>query len=116
MPHLTSMRSHTRIFILTALLGICHLTPAFAQQQAPERVAQLESKVIQLDRDIKNASNTGLVLFLFGAFCALWAQNTGRSAWLWFFLGFFFSFVTVLFLLTKNSNNNFQRKQFGRAR
>jgi hypothetical protein len=50
------------------------------------------------------------VLFLFGAFCALWAQNTGRNAWLWFFLGLLFSVVTIFFLLTKNANDIQQRK------
>ncbi|MDQ3621131.1 MAG: hypothetical protein M3463_01375 [Verrucomicrobiota bacterium] len=56
-----------------------------------------------------------LVLILFGAFCALWAQNTGRNAWLWFFLGVFFSFITVIVVLGKNSNDNFERRRFGRT-
>ncbi len=42
---------------------------------------------------------------LFGAFCALWAQNTGRRPLLWFFLGVFFSVITVLVLLYKNSQD-----------
>jgi hypothetical protein len=50
-------------------------------------------------------SDDGVALFLFGAFCALWAQSTGRNAWLWFFLGLFFSVITVLVLLAKNSND-----------
>jgi hypothetical protein len=44
----------------------------------------------------------GLVVFLFGIFCAYWAQTTNRSAWLWFFLGFFLAPVTGLVLLFKN--------------
>jgi hypothetical protein len=48
-------------------------------------------------------ASVGLVFFLFGIFCAHWAQNTGRSAWLWFFLGLFFAPFTGLFLLAKNS-------------
>lgn len=58
------------------------------------------------------------VLFLFGAFCALWAQNTGRNPWLWFFLGLLFSVVTIFFLLTKNANDLEARKireRVGRA-
>ena len=50
-----------------------------------------------------------LVIFLFGAFCALWAQNTGRSAWLWFFLGIIFSVLTVIFLLSKNASDRDSR-------
>ena len=53
----------------------------------------------------KQAGDQALVLFLFGAFCALWAQNTGRSGWLWFFLGVFFSIIAVLVLLGKNAGD-----------
>jgi hypothetical protein len=44
----------------------------------------------------------GLVVFLFGIFCAYWAQTTSRNAWLWFFLGFFLAPITGLVLLFKN--------------
>jgi hypothetical protein len=46
---------------------------------------------------------TGALVLLFGAFCALWAQNTGRNAWLWFFLGVMFHVVAVAVLLVKNA-------------
>lgn len=49
-------------------------------------------------------SATGALVLLFGAFCALWAQNTGRNAWLWFFLGMIFHVIAVAMLLYKNSN------------
>ncbi|MCH7796902.1 MAG: hypothetical protein IID28_00465 [Planctomycetes bacterium] len=58
-----------------------------------------------MESAIENLASAGLVIFLFGAFCALWAQNTGRNAWLWFFIGVFFNFVTVLVLLSKNSSS-----------
>ena len=48
-------------------------------------------------------------MFMFGAFCALWAQNSGRNAWLWFFLGAFFNLITVLVLLAKNSGDRNER-------
>ena len=73
---------------------------AFAEAEQPEvnpvaqletRVSNLENRISGLDSDlkrtVKDAGPGGFVIFLFGAFCALWAQNTGRSAWLWFFLG-----------------------------
>ncbi|HET9767643.1 MAG TPA: hypothetical protein VFS60_12390 [Thermoanaerobaculia bacterium] len=50
------------------------------------------------------AGGCGLSL-LFGAFCALWAQNTRRSPILWFLLGAIFSVITVLVLLYKNSHD-----------
>jgi hypothetical protein len=46
-----------------------------------------------------------VLCFLFGAFCALWAQNTGRSAWSWFLLGALFHIITVAVLLAKNSRD-----------
>ncbi len=114
-PLLVSMMSFLRILFLTTLLGNCFLAPAFSQQEGLGRVPPLESEVSHLDHDVKKAGDAGFVFFLFGAFCALWAQNSGRSAWLWFFLGLFFSVFTVLFLLTKNSNDNFEKRRFGRS-
>ena len=49
-----------------------------------------------------NYASVALVHFLFGIFCAYWAQTTGRNPWLWFFLGFFFAPITGLVLLSKN--------------
>ena len=74
-------------------------------QSEQERISQLEHQVSSLTNDIKDASSAGFTLFLFGAFCALWAQNSGRSAWLWFFLGVFFHIITVIVLLVKNSSD-----------
>lgn len=45
----------------------------------------------------------GLVLFLFGIFCAYWAISSGRNAWLWFFLGLVFAPITGIVLLIKHS-------------
>ena len=89
---------------LIIILAIGYLSPAVAQVPA-YRVDQLESRVSSLEQKILNLGDHGLVLFLFGGFCALWAQNTDRSAWLWFFLGLFFSVITVLVLLSKNSGD-----------
>jgi hypothetical protein len=50
-------------------------------------------------------ATTGFVTFLFGVFCAYWAQMTKRNAWLWFFLGLFFAPVTGLVLLYKNNQD-----------
>jgi len=50
-------------------------------------------------------ASTGLVFFLFGIFCAYWAQSTGRNPWLWFFMGWFFAPFTGLVLLVKNAED-----------
>lgn len=74
-------------------------------QQLDGRVDQLETQVNRLRNDVRDNVSTGGVAVLFGAFCALWAQNTGRNPWLWFFLGLIFSVIAVLVLLYKNSND-----------
>jgi hypothetical protein len=51
-------------------------------------------------------ASEGMVFYLFGLFCAYWAQSTRRNAWLWFCLGLFFAPITGLFLLYKNSQNH----------
>ena len=45
------------------------------------------------------------VAFLFGSFCALWAQNTKRNPWFWFFAGLIFTVIATLVLLYKNSED-----------
>jgi hypothetical protein len=47
-------------------------------------------------------ASVALVFYLFGLFCAYWAQTTGRNPWLWSFLGFFFAPITGLVLLNEN--------------
>ena len=71
--------------------------------QLRTEVSQLSSKVDSFQSTLANKADTGLMLFFFGVFCALWAQNTQRNPWLWFFLGFFFNFLTGLVLLSKNA-------------
>lgn len=53
--------------------------------------------------DDSRFATTGFVTFLFGIFCAYWAQTTRRSAWLWFFLGLFLAPFTGIALLSKNA-------------
>ncbi len=68
-------------------------------------IKQRDGEIQQLSSKVKEANRIGFPLFLFGAFCALWAQNTGRSAWGWFFLGALFNVITVVVLLAKNSSD-----------
>ena len=73
--------------------------------KAEQRLEQLEQRVNVAQNQAREAATGGGAAFLFGAFCALWAQNSGRNAWLWFFLGLFFSVITALVLLYKNSRD-----------
>ena len=104
------MRAATCRLVL-ALLPLLTLAPRelMAHDQAPTSVArrldELQSQVNSSKTVIPTGTSEGRALFLYGAFCALLAQNTGGNPWLWFFVGFIFSFVTVLVLLAKNSDD-----------
>ena len=84
-----------------------------ADEQTDRRIAALEMRINSLPTPIQTHGDNGALVFLFGVFCALWAQNTGRSAWLWFFLGLFFSVITVIVLLSKNSGDLARRRLKG---
>jgi uncharacterized membrane protein YecN with MAPEG domain len=92
------------IAMLTASTLLVLFLPlqSFAQQDM-QRITNLESSISVLQNQVRQHGDAGVAVYLFGAFCALWAQNTGRNAWLWFFLGLFFNVITVLVLLYKNS-------------
>jgi hypothetical protein len=108
--------SMRKLPVLSLLAGlVVMLAPPFvsADDKAEERLKALEQRVGKLESSIAQESGIGAFSFLYGAFCALWAQNTGRSAWLWFFLGLFFSVITVIFLLAKNSDDSKRLHHFG---
>lgn len=49
-----------------------------------------------------NYASIGFVTFLFGIFCAYWAQMTKRNAWLWFFFGLILAPIAGVVLVVKN--------------
>lgn len=50
-------------------------------------------------------ASVAYVNFLFGIFCAYWAQVTRRSSWLWFFMGLLFGPITGIVLAAKNADD-----------
>jgi hypothetical protein len=70
----------------------------------PERVERLEHRV---DHLYSGFAGAGL---LAGVICALWAQNTARNAWLWFFAAFVFSLIALVVMLQKNSDDLARRR------
>ena len=53
---------------------------------------------------MSDAASIGYVGFLFGIFCAYWAQSTARNPWLWFFFGWILAPIAGLVLLWKHAN------------
>ena len=103
-------------FVLFVLLFVQQNVTA--QTETETRLAQLEKDVKSLKSSVKSLFSSvddlvkpGFIMYFFGIFCALWAQNTGRNPWAWFFLGLFFSIITVLVLLSINSADLKKRQE-----
>lgn len=111
------------LLIGLSLLFVLTQFSVLAQQSDPDlaeleqRIAQLEQEVANLrnapggdlerrvdnlERNIGNLASSGLVIFLYASFCALWAQTKRRSAVLWFIFGGIFNVFAVLLLLFLN--------------
>jgi len=91
-----------KLLLLVTVLLVC-LAPAELRAQLTERrVERLETRVEKLERA---GRNYGSAAFVAAVVAALWAQNTRRNAWSWFFLTFFFAPIALLALLYKNSND-----------
>jgi hypothetical protein len=112
------------IFAMVAAMLICVRVSAQEDDAAlkpvteklNDQIRQLEDEVSMLKIQIANqqqqahSHNTGyaslgIVLFLCGAFCALWAQDSGRRPWFWFVMGFILPLLTVIALLIRNAED-----------
>ena len=74
---------------------------------------RIESSSAHNQAKFRNFINLVCIMFLFGAFCAIWAQNTARNPMLWFLAGACFTFVTVGLILRKNAKIQ-RRKRYRR--
>jgi len=98
-----------RLVLLILVVSFAGMAGLSAQDASSKRIERLEHQSGEIQEKLNQIARKspgpgpGPVLFLFGAFCALWAQNTGRSAWLWFFFGMVCSVLAVIILLYKNS-------------
>ena len=101
----------TRVFVCSVAILAAVFVPriAPAQENVESRIKDLEHRMAREESSLRDRSDSGALMFLYGVFCALWAQNTGRNAWLWFFMGMLFSVITVVVLLVKNSEDRKRR-------
>lgn len=95
------------LFVFALALWLAPLS-VLAQAPARDRVSQLELRVDRLERHFQSLAGPA---FLAGILAALWAQNTGRNAWLWFFLGAIFVPITLIVLLYLNARDRRNRRQ-----
>jgi hypothetical protein len=104
----SSIQRHSLVLVLFVLAASAARADEAIERRVPDlerRIAELENRVRNQPAQVVTNQSEGLAMFLYGCFCALWAQNTNRNPWLWFFLGLFFSVITVIVLLAKHSND-----------
>lgn len=89
------------LLVFALLLGLAPLAAA-TPAPARDRVGELEWRVGKLERSFQSLAGPA---FLAGVIAALWAQNTRRNAWLWFFLGAIFVPITLIVLLYLNARD-----------
>jgi UDP-N-acetylmuramyl pentapeptide phosphotransferase/UDP-N-acetylglucosamine-1-phosphate transferase len=95
-------------FLFMLLLAASAILPVSAAAQTSDaRLANIEERLSRVEhRGVQTDQGAGgVAIFLCGAFCSLWAQQTRRSAWLWFFLGMIGSVITLIVLLVKNAGD-----------
>ena len=74
-------------------------------REARETEREFDRLEDDIEEDIEDNAAGGLVLFLSGAVCAMWAQFTSRSAWLWLFFGLILSSIALIALLWTTSTD-----------
>jgi|tagenome__1003787_1003787.scaffolds.fasta_scaffold20851799_2 hypothetical protein len=92
------------VLILLSIFSLCS-----AADENTRRLDDLRRRVETLEGRNHSNEAAGGAAFVAGAVCALWAQQTGRNAWLWFFLGLIFNVITLVVLLYKNSQDRQRR-------
>lgn len=110
--------------LLFALLCLAFSVSGAAQMVSPQEsrsaivnaeITRLEAKVRELESRVGNGGAVGAAALVSAALCALWAQNSRRSAWLWFIVGLCCMPIALIVMLVKNSNDRFERRTFGRT-
>ncbi|MEI6560874.1 MAG: hypothetical protein WCO68_02195 [Verrucomicrobiota bacterium] len=85
------------------------------EQENAEQLVYIEHISTATSQRNRNVAMVLGVLFLFGAFCALWAQNTARNSFHWFWIGFLLNLGAVLLILWMNPRKRKKRVRKYRA-
>jgi hypothetical protein len=89
-----------RLLVLLLIVAVCG-----AGARAADGLLTAEQRLERLEKAAFETKAWAGASFMAGVMCALWAQNSGRNAWLWFFLGFILSFFALLALLHYNAQD-----------
>lgn len=77
------------------------------KRELESQIRDSDNADIDIERrvtEIGDDATSGIGLIVSGIFCAVWAQYTRRSAWLWFFFGVFLAPLALICLVWKNMN------------
>ena len=98
------MKASTALAIVFGIACVSATTNVHAQDDSVARIVDLEQKLEKLTSQLEDQDDSayGAFAFLIGIVCALWAQNTKRNAWLWFFFGLFLAPFAGIVMLDKN--------------
>jgi len=89
--------------------------PHSEEQENAEQLLHIEHITTAANQRNRAVVIVLVLLFLFGAFCALWAQNTTRNPFRWFFIGFTLNLGAVLLILWLNPRKRKKRVRKYRA-
>ena len=91
-------------------VAVLKSTRPLTQQESEQRQWTLiNNRGSSLENRARLVTNIIFLMLLFGTFSALWAQNTGRNALLWFFVGAVLNFVAVAMILRLNPRKRKRR-------
>ena len=134
MSHLSYFFARIPIVLVATLLA-CSLSPGLCapqslpnetllkyeapshsdEQENAEQLVYIEHITASASQRNRNVAIVLVLLFLFGAFCALWAQNTTRNPFYWFWIGFTLNLGAVFLILWLNPRKRKKRVRRYRA-
>ena len=85
-----------------------------AMRNISNKTDRLERRLGDMKHSVSQITGAGpgiLLLFFCAVFCAVWAHNTGRNSWAWFFGGLFLAPIALLYLLASSAEDHSGSKE-----